>query len=104
GALTAILVEVNNVTGDRHLYLVPGEAGPSASGWLAARRVDKAFHVSPFNAVEGFYEMRFADVRERLEVHIDLHGAQGLVMTACLVEQERAPLTRAALSRALWHP
>ena len=104
GALTAILAEVNNVVGDRHLYLVPGESGSSESGFLAALRVDKAFHVSPFNTVEGFYEMRFADIRERLEVHIDLHSESGLVMTASLGEEERVPLTRAALSRALWHP
>jgi cyclopropane-fatty-acyl-phospholipid synthase len=104
GACIAILVEVNNVVGDRHLYLVPGDAGSSETGFLVATGIGKAFHVSPFNAVEGHYEMRFADLRERLDVHIDLHTAKGLVMTACLREEKRVPLTRQSLSHALWHP
>ena len=104
GALTAILVEVNNVVGDRHLYLAPGGSSPPEPGFLAALKIGKAFHVSPFNAVEGHYEMRFADLRERLDIRIDLHGATGLVMSASLCEDERVPLTRESLSRALRHP
>jgi cyclopropane-fatty-acyl-phospholipid synthase len=104
GACTAILVEVNNVVGDRHLYLVPGDAGSAEPGYLVTTRIGKAFHVSPFNAVSGHYEMRFADLRERLDVHIDLHNAEGLVMTASLREERRVPLTRQNLSRALRHP
>lgn len=104
GACTAILVEVNNVVGDRHLYVVPGDAGSAESVFLVTTRIGKAFHVSPFNAVSGHYEMRFADLRERLNVHIDLHAEKGLVMTASLCEERRVPLTRQNLSRALMHP
>ena len=104
GACTAIMVEVNNVVGDRHLYLAPGDAGSSEVGFPVKTRIEKKFHVSPFNAVEGYYEMRFADLRERLEVHIDLHTVKGLVMTAYLCEEKRVPLTRQSLNCALWHP
>ncbi len=104
GSLIAILVEVNNVVGDRHLYVVPGSAASPDPAFLAACRLEKAFHVSPFNAVEGFYEMRFSDARTRLEAHIDLHKPDGPVMTASLTEEGRVPLSREALRRALWHP
>jgi cyclopropane-fatty-acyl-phospholipid synthase len=104
GACTAILVEVNNVVGDRHLYLVPGDSAPGRAGFPVSTRISKAFHVSPFNAMEGYYEMRFADIREQLNVQIDLHAAGGLVITACLHEEQRVPLTRQTLSHALWHP
>jgi DUF1365 family protein len=104
GALTAILAEVNNVVGDRHLYLVPGGTGSAEPAFLATCRMDKAFHVSPFNAVEGFYQMRFSDLRERLDIHIDLHSERGPVMTASITEHERVPLSRQSLSRALRHP
>jgi len=102
--LTAILVEVNNVVGDRHLYVVAGDANSSDSHFLATKTMGKAFHVSPFNAVEGCYEMRFSDIRKQLDLHIDLHTEKGLVMTASMRENERRPLTRQNLIRAFCHP
>jgi cyclopropane-fatty-acyl-phospholipid synthase len=102
--LTAILVEVNNVVGDRHLYIVPGDTSSSDSRFLATKTVAKAFHVSPFNAVEGFYEMRFSDIRKNLDLHIDLHTAKGVVMRAGMCEDDRLPLTRQSVIRAFWHP
>ncbi len=102
--LTAILIEVNNVVGDRHLYLVPRDAGSSDPEFPATITLTKAFHVSPFNPLEGHYEMRFSDIRERLDIHIDLHRENALVMTASLIENERFPLTRQTLIRALTHP
>ncbi len=102
--LTAILIEVNNVVGDRHLYIVPGDAGSSDPNFLATKKIPKAFHVSPFNAVEGFYEMRFSDIRKQLDIHVDLHKDEGLVMTARVHEDERFPLTRQNVLRTLYHP
>ena len=52
GAVVAIVAEVHNTYGERHVYLLR----PDASGVANA---DKAFHVSPFLDVSGRYEMRF---------------------------------------------
>lgn len=102
--LTAILVEVNNVVGDRHLYVVPGDSGSSDPNFLVIQKIKKAFHVSPFNAIEGYYEMRFSDVRKQLDFHIDLHKENGLVMEVSMQEEERLPLTRQNVIRAFCHP
>lgn len=55
GSLAAVVAEVNNTFGGRHLYLLDGPA-------LAFGReieATKAFHVSPFCQVEGRYRFRF---------------------------------------------
>jgi hypothetical protein len=52
GALVAVVAEVHNTYGERHVYLLR----PDPSGVAEA---DKAFHVSPFFDVSGRYEMRF---------------------------------------------
>ena len=68
GRLRAIVAEVNNTFGERHLY------------WLDERTRDatiderhhatKRMHVSPFVSMDAVYEFRFAPVGERLSVHI----------------------------------
>lgn len=104
GSLTAVLLEVNNVVGDRHLYIVPGGADAGGTRFPVSHRLDKDFHVSPFNNREGAYEMRFSDARERFEAHIDLHRDGELVFKAGLTERERVPLTRGNLLRAAFRP
>lgn len=52
GGLVAILAEVNNTFGERHIYLL--RTGDSAAPLCA----HKAFHVSPFFPVRGSYTFR----------------------------------------------
>jgi DUF1365 family protein len=101
GRLVAVLAEVNNTFGERHAYLLQGEA----LGWGREVRSRKVFHVSPFCAVEGSYRFRFLrseaqDGRpERLIARVDHDDAQGpLIETR--ISGSLLPLTPRHLWRA----
>lgn len=67
--LRAVVAEVNNTFGQRHLYVLDdlrAESGGHAS--VAARA--KAFHVSPFEDMHSDYAFRFGDASGRLDVTI----------------------------------
>ena len=97
GSLRAIVVEVNNTFGERHCYLL------DAPAYGAELHADKAFHVSPFCAVEGGYRFRFMidAKREHTVARIDYDDTEGLLLQTS-VSGELEPLTRAAIRRALW--
>lgn len=56
GALRAVLCDVRNTFGERHLYLLEHGAAIAYGSELRARKI---FHVSPFCKVEGGYRFRF---------------------------------------------
>ncbi len=56
GALRAVVCDVRNTFGERHLYLLDNGAAIGNGAELQARKV---FHVSPFCKVEGGYRFRF---------------------------------------------
>jgi DUF1365 family protein len=56
GALRAVLCDVRNTFGERHLYLLETGAAIPFGAELGARKV---FHVSPFCQVQGGYRFRF---------------------------------------------
>ena len=108
-SLAAIVVEVNNTFGGRHVYLL---AGPQV-GFGRELTANKVFHVSPFCQVEGQYRFRFmrtgpdqdsggADsITGRTVARISHDDAQGpLLLTS--VSGDLAPLTAARLRQALW--
>ena len=103
GDLAAIVVEVNNTFGGRHCYLLAGE--PLA--WGRELRSSKAFHVSPFNRIEGGYRFRFmrcTDASTHLErtvARIDYDDAQGPLLQTS-VSGTLTPLTAASLRAAVW--
>jgi DUF1365 family protein len=68
--LRAAICEVSNTFGEHHNYLVAHEDGRPivASDWLVAR---KAFHVSPFCEVRGYYRFRFEQDAGRAFAQID---------------------------------
>ena len=76
GAVRAVLCEVRNTFGERHLYLLANADGaPLASGvTLAAAKV---FHVSPFCDVKGRYAFRFHFGAERWLARIDYFDTDG---------------------------
>ena len=95
GSLRAVVAEVNNTFGERHCYLL------DAPRWGTELRIAKAFHVSPFCAVEGDYRFRFllsADGR-RAVARIDYDDAQGELLQTS-VSGRLQPVTRAALRLA----
>ncbi|RZU00648.1 DUF1365 domain-containing protein [Rivibacter subsaxonicus] len=118
-SLAAVVVEVNNTFGERHVYLLqrPGMR------WGQEFEARKVFHVSPFCAVEGRYRFRFlrtgshpdaAGPRsdspmaphrstpdgERIVVRIDHDDADGPLLQTSL-SGRLEPLTAASARRAL---
>jgi cyclopropane-fatty-acyl-phospholipid synthase len=104
GGLAAVVAEVSNTFGERHLYLLPAdEARRVGDGRLAWDRA-KRMHVSPFLALEQRYRFVLGIPGETIRLGIGVHeaGRQPL-----WTEQQgrRRPLTDAELARALiLHP
>lgn len=101
--LRAVLCEVNNTFGERHLYLVAHDDNRPIhpSDWLQAR---KMFHVSPFLPVEGFYRFRFRLDEKGARADIHYHDAEG-PMLLTYVDGVRRDLTAAsAVGAVLHHP
>lgn len=102
-ALRAVLCEVNNTFGERHLYLVAHhDARPIApQDWLEAR---KAFHVSPFLPVEGRYRFRFRLDSRRVRADIHYHDDDGLMLVTWSDGDRRALDSASALRAVIRHP
>jgi cyclopropane-fatty-acyl-phospholipid synthase len=101
--LRCAVAEVNNTFGERHIYLLRREEG-DPGGFPARFKAPKAFHVSPFNDMEGAYEFTFGDIRSELAVRIDLKRGETLAFSAEL-RGHKAPLDdRALLLTLLNHP
>lgn len=99
GQLSAILYEVRNTFGERHCYLIDAPGGGSVR-----QACDKGFYVSPFMDMDLAYGFRISPPDEAVQVGVDVHDAEGLVMRAVFAG-ERRELTDAALLRAwLTHP
>ncbi len=86
GSLRAIVVEVNNTFGEKHVYLLDhARLGQEMT-------TDKVFHVSPFCNIEGQYRFRFmtsADSR-RTVARIDYDDAQGALINTSVSGQLQA--------------
>jgi DUF1365 family protein len=101
GALQALIYEVDNTFGQRHIYLIPVE---DAAAPVIDQRCDKQLHVSPFNGMAQRYRFRVAPPGEAVSIGIGVHDAEGLVLAARLDGRRRA-LTDAALLRVFFsHP
>ena len=98
GSLAAIVVEVNNTFGERHCYLLTGEA-EGGLDFGRELRATKVFHVSPFCAISGGYRFRFMRTdlaggahTGRTVARIDHDDADGPLLQTS-VSGELAPLT-----------
>ncbi len=96
-SLRAIVVEVNNTFGERHVYLLDRPA------YGAELVTNKVFHVSPFCNVEGSYRFRFMTNAQRGKTvaRIDYDDAQGALITTS-VSGTLEPLTAQSQRKALW--
>ena len=76
GSLRAVVVEVNNTFGERHVYLL--DQALFGKEMLAS----KVFHVSPFCAVQGTYRFRFMTTEQvdRTVARIDYEDEQGMLL------------------------
>ena len=101
GSLRAIVVEVNNTFGERHCYVL------DAPRYGVEQRADKAFHVSPFNPVQGHSRFRFmrsahggqARAVARVDFYDDASTDAAVLQTS--VSGTLQPVTPALLRRAL---
>ncbi len=95
GALVAVLAEVNNTFGERHVYLL------RTSDPAATLQADKVFHVSPFFPVRGQYTFHFEPDAEWFRARIDYDDGSGdALRTAWWGRHE--PLTGRACLRAFF--
>ena len=75
GTITAVVAEVHNTYGEKHVYLLqPDEAGRATT--------DKQFYVSPFFDVEGRYDLRFVLGPDRVSTSIVLRHEGEAVFSA----------------------
>jgi cyclopropane fatty-acyl-phospholipid synthase-like methyltransferase/DUF1365 family protein len=97
GVLVAVLAEVHNTHGERHCYLFrPDDAGRAD--------VAKAFTVSPFYPVDGYYRMSVPEPGEQLAITVALHRPGEPPFVASVRGVRRAVTARAVLGAAVRHP
>jgi DUF1365 family protein len=102
GAVRAVLAEVNNTFGERHLYLLAHDDG-RAIGNGETLRARKAFHVSPFCEVAGHYTFRFHFGADRFLARIDyFDGDDATPLLATSISGTARALPQRLPSLLLW--
>ncbi|KAJ3364641.1 hypothetical protein GGF32_001280 [Allomyces javanicus] len=119
--LVAVILEVNNTFGEKHVYVcakdvntVPVPVEASKRGYTHAYRVARSFHVSPFNARRGIYDVWTKcprtsgqyDVYLTLAVPRDLEeqstASPDTMVKAAVGDQEDALVPRDAMRMVLY--
>jgi len=100
--LLSVVAEVNNTFGDRHVYPLKELTQTANNAWTA--RCPKAFHVSPFNNMEGDYHFTFAISDTHLFMGVDLHRDGTCVLKTSLEGKPKPITTTAIFKYALLHP
>lgn len=100
GALSAVLYEVNNTFGERHLYLVPA----ADDGGPIRQRCDKQFYVSPFMDMGLTYRFAVSGPGDSVSVAIEAEDEQGPVLSAAYHAVRRELTDGALLSAWAAHP
>ena len=90
-----VIAEVHNTYGGRHCYLLTPDTAGRAS-------IDKALYVSPFNPVDGSYDMRFTVPTDLVHVGIVLRR-EGQVAFSATLNGRRAAVTTSTTLRTLLH-
>lgn len=99
GQLRALVAEVNNTFGGRHVYMVTApDLGPIHDRTVLATR--KLLHVSPFNDVRGHYAMHVRESDTTSFVGIDYLDDHGMLLRTAISGHKR-PLTGAAMLAAV---
>ncbi len=93
GVVFAIIYEVHNTFGERHVYVLPV---PKPSNWIQ-QTSEKALFVSPFTHMSMQYRFRLNVPGDTQIIAIRLHDEQGLVLTASYAAKQ-IPLSAKALA------
>lgn len=83
GSLKAVVAEVHNTFGERHVYLLADPQGQALSPG-AELCSTKAFHVSPFCEIAGRYRFRFVNRADRAFARIDHDDPSGPLLLTSL--------------------
>ncbi len=97
GGLTAILYEVCNTFGERHVYVIPTDGCDRP---VIRQSSDKKLYVSPFIAMETKYHFRIAPPSDRINIIIRQEDGDGLLFAAGF-NGERSNLNRRSMMRCL---
>lgn len=92
--IRAMIAEVNNTFGDRHVYPVHMERPDP--GTLREGDHPKEFHVSPFNDMNGKYQFTLRQSGDDLYIGVDLYR-DGQKIIETWIEGEGRPLTQAQI-------
>lgn len=96
GAFTHLLAEVSNIPwNERHQY------AHYVAGGKQFRSNAKAFHVSPFNPGDQFYQWKIGTPGDNIDVSLAVHDTRGHIFTADLSLKRRA-LTVKSVKRQLF--
>ena len=97
GSIGAILAEVNNTFGEKHVYVLTPDPG---SGRFQDVRADKRLYVSPFYPVRGSYRFHFNTDLDKPRVRIDYYD-EGRLQLNTAIWGNTQPLTSSTLLSAL---
>ena len=98
GDLIAVLAEVNNTFGEKHLYLL-SDIQPLQFGQTLHAK--KAFHVSPFFEVKGNYAFRFLNQAQRSVARID-YSMDGAIALNTSMSGNHIAVSTASTIKALF--
>lgn len=101
--LLCVLAEVNNTFGEKHLYILNDRKDLGGNG-PARYQARKAFHVSPFNNIEGDYHFAFSPLGEKLQITIELVQGGEVLLEARLFGSARALTVKNHACLFLRHP
>jgi DUF1365 family protein len=97
GEVVAVIAEVHNTYQGRHAYVLRTDGEMRAS-------TEKVFYVSPFNTVEGRYEMRLPVPGDDLRVDLTYHRDDSKPFVATVRGTRTAVSRRSVLLTAIRHP
>lgn len=104
GRLRAVIAEVNNTFGERHVYVLQADGTDIRNG--ATLEADKKFYVSPFFDVRGAYRFRFfkSDVGGRDMARIEYRDEDGALLLTSMSGTSRELNATSALLAWVSHP
>lgn len=97
GKLAAVVVEVHNTHGERHMYTLR----PQRDDGSFMAEMERDFYVSPFIGPDGGYRVTVRDDGQRLSIGIN-GSADGRPLIATSLVLQRRPLTTRSLLQVFW--
>lgn len=103
GGLRAVVNEVNNTFGERHIYVVAHECGRVIEKDDVLEK-EKIFHVSPFMHVEGRYRFRYYYADHQTAIWIDYVTEQGDMLYTSVIGKRSELSTKNLLKYFVKYP